>query len=468
MGKVPPSAIELEEAVLGVVLLEKRAFDEVSEILTEDNFYSDAHRKIFAACSRLAQKYMPIDMLTVVEELKRTGDLEAVGGPFYVSKITLNVSYSSVNLETHARIVLEKSISRNMITICGEALNNAYDETVDIFSLINEHEKNFTKINLNLTKERIYQSEELAAEMLDQIAFLMENKKEMTGISTGFPQLDIATNGWQPTDLIILAARPSVGKTAFALNVLRNAAEKEIPVAFFSLEMSSKQLIARIMSAESEIKLENILNGRLSKEEFARVSVVADKIAAMPIFIDDTAALNIYEFRSKARRLVRKNKVGMIIIDYLQLMSAANDKGNREQEISLISRNLKILAKELNIPIIALSQLSRAPEKRDNKMPILSDLRESGAIEQDADIVMFLYRPEYYDIKADEIGESTQNDGLIKIAKHRNGALEILKFKTDLSIQRWYDHFDWENLQRNKQQARFVPLDNHYQDDNPF
>ena len=459
-GKVPPQARELEEAILGAVMLEKAAFDNVIEIIRAECFYVDAHQRIFKACEKLAQKNMPIDMLTVVEELKSTEELDLVGGAFYVSKLTMSVS-SSANIETHARILLEKFIQRKLIEISGEIITEAYVESTDVFNLLDEAEQKIFNITNNYLKKNYDDIGDALAKALERIDKLRLQTNEISGVPSGFPSLDKVTYGWQPSDLVILAARPAVGKTAFALNLIRNAAmhpTTPTPVAFFSLEMSSAQLVQRVLSAQSEIKLEKISRGNLEDYEYKQLQAKGIKpLETAPIYIDDTAALNIFEFRAKARRLVNKNKVGLIIIDYLQLMSGSGDRNsNREQEISTISRNLKVLAKELMIPIIALSQLSRAVESRkESKIPQLSDLRESGAIEQDADMVMFIYRPDYYDIKTNEMGESIEGETHIKIAKHRNGSLETIKLRARLDIQKFEDMEDtgfnpggsWQSLQ---------------------
>lgn len=441
-GKLPPQARELEEAVLGAIMLEKSAFDTIVEILKPECFYTDAHQRIFTAFQSLAQQSMPIDMLTVVEELKRKEELEEVGGPYYITKLT-NAVVSTANIEAHARIILQKFIQRELIRISGEIIGDAYEDSTDVFDLLDESESKMFNITNNYLKKNYEDIGNALAKAINRIDELRTKKEDISGVPSGFASLDRVTYGWQPTDLIILAARPSVGKTALALNLARNAALnpiKKTPVAFFSLEMSASQLVQRILSAESEIALEKIARGKLEEYEYQQLHTKGiKKLEQAPIFIDDTAALNIFEFRAKARRLVNKHNVGLIIIDYLQLMSGVGNGGaNREQEISNISRNLKALAKDLNIPIIALSQLSRAVETRkESKMPQLSDLRESGAIEQDADMVMFIYRPEYYENFANENGESTRGETHIKIAKHRNGSLENIKLRALLHIQKF-------------------------------
>jgi replicative DNA helicase len=441
-GKVPPQARELEEAVLGAIMLEKSAFDTVTEIIKPECFYVEAHQHIFRAMQGLQQKSMPIDILTVVEELKFREQLDVVGGPYYVTKLT-NAVVSTANIEAHARIVLQKFIQRELIRISGEIIGDAYEDSTDVFDLLDDSETKMFNITNNYLKKNFEDIGNVLAKTINRIDELRTKTEDISGVPSGFSTLDRVTYGWQPTDLIILAARPSVGKTAFALNLARNAAlhpTKPVPVGFFSLEMSASQLVQRILSAESEIKMEKISRGKLENYEYEQLlSKGIKKLEVAPIYIDDTAALNIFEFRAKARRLVNKHNVGIIIIDYLQLMSGSGDKGsNREQEISNISRNLKALAKELNVPIVALSQLSRAVETRkESKMPQLSDLRESGAIEQDADMVMFIYRPEYYEVMNNEHGESTHGETHIRIAKHRNGSLETIKLRAKLDIQKF-------------------------------
>ncbi|MBA2249262.1 MAG: replicative DNA helicase [Chitinophagaceae bacterium] len=455
-GKVPPQAKDLEEAVLGAIMLEKSAFDTVAEILQPDCFYVEANQRIFRSMQGLQQKNSPIDLLTVVEELKFREELDLVGGPYYVTRLT-NAVVSSANIEAHSRIILQKFIQRELIRISGETIGDAYEDSTDVFELLDSaEEKLFEITNKHLRKD--YASiDTVLVKTIQRIEDLRTRQDEISGVPSGFPILDRITYGWQPTDLIVLAARPSVGKTAFALNLARNAAlhpTKPTSVGFFSLEMSAGQLVQRILSAESEIWLEKIARGRLEEHEMKQLYKKGiERLASAPIHIDDTAALNIFELRAKCRRLKNKHNVGLIIIDYLQLMSGTgeNRNSNREQEISRISRDLKGLAKELEVPIIALSQLSREVEKRGakdgQKIPQLSDLRESGAIEQDADMVMFLYRPEYYDITSNELGESNKGETHVRIAKHRNGQLDTIKLKALLHIQKFVeeDGADYNN-----------------------
>lgn len=437
-GKVPPQAKELEVVVLGAIMLEKGAFDIVSEILHPECFYVDAHQRIFKAMRSLVIKNMPVDLLTVVEQLKIHEDLEKVGGAYYVTTLTNGV-VSSANIEAHSRVVLQKFIQREIIRISGELIGDAYEESTDVFDLMEKAETALYEISTNHFKSDYSQLGAGVPQFLQNIEDLKKQDSSITGVPSGFKELDRVTHGWQPSDLIILAARPSVGKTAFSLNLAANAANNELKptnVGLFTLEMSNQQLLKRVMSMESGIWMERLTNGRIN--DTSLLYQTGEKVSKMKIYVDDSGGLNMYELRAKARRMVNKHGVGLIIIDYLQLMSGESSRGggNREQEISSISRGLKKLAKELNIPIIALSQLSREVEKRGKgqKVPQLSDLRESGAIEQDADIVMFLYRP-----PEDEVSEDAAlaDKGMAKIAKNRNGSLESFAFEVNNNIQRW-------------------------------
>ena len=450
-GKVPPQAKDLEEAVLGAIMLEKNAFDAVIEILKPECFYVEAHQRIFKSMQSLANKSQPIDILTVAEELRFKEELEMVGGPYYVTKLT-NAVVSSAHIEAHARIILQKFIQRELIRISGEIIGDAYEDSTDVFDLLDDAESKLFEITNNHLRKNFDTIDSVLVKTIQRIEDLRHKNEDVTGVPSGFTGLDKVTYGWQNTDLIILAARPAVGKTAFALNLARNAVmhpTKPTAVALFSLEMSAGQLVQRILAAESEIWLEKIARGKLEEHEMKQLYARGiQRLAQAPLFIDDTPALNIFELRAKCRRLKNKHNIGMVIIDYLQLMSGTgeNRSANREQEISNISRNLKALAKELNIPIMALSQLSRAVEQRGDKegsrVPQLSDLRESGAIEQDADMVMFLYRPEYYDVTTNAEGENTKGLTEVKIAKHRNGSLETVKLKALLHIQKFVNWDD--------------------------
>jgi replicative DNA helicase len=445
LGKLPPQARELEEAVLGAIMLEKDKFPDVLEILSSpDCFYVDAHQKIYASIIRLSTKGQAIDLLTITEELRRSNDLEMVGGPYFLTKLTLSV-VSSAHVIAHARIVLEKFIQRELIKICSGIINVAYEDKSDVFEMLDKAETELFDIGNNYLRKNYSSLQDILVETMEQIQKAREEKDDVTGVPSGFPSLDAITAGWQPTDLIILAARPAVGKTAFALNLAMNAAMDPVKprgVAVFSLEMGSTQLVKRMLSAVTEVRLENITRGKMEEHEFMQLNQRMDKLAKAPIFLDDQAGLNIFELRAKCRRLKAKNDLGMIIIDYLQLMQGNDKNGNREQEISKISRELKGLAKELEVPIIALSQLSRAVETRSGdkgKIPQLSDLRESGAIEQDADMVLFIYRPEYHGIENNEHGEPVAGETHINIAKHRNGRLDSVRLKAILEYQKFVE-----------------------------
>ncbi|MFB6453742.1 replicative DNA helicase [Chitinophaga sp. Hz27] len=441
LGFLPPQQTSMEKAILGAILLEKDAFDTVSEILRPEAFYVEAHSKIFACMQAMAGN-VPLDIMTLMEAMKKRGELESIGGPFVLMELTNDV-VSSANIEAHARIVQQKYMQRELIRISGEILKDAYRDTTDIFDLLDAAETKLMAITSNIHKGVMKTAQQLYDKELKELQLRMDIKEEITGVPSGFTALDSLTYGWQPTDLIIIAARPSVGKTAFALSLARNAALNPIKptgVALFMLEMSNTQVMQRLISAESEIPLDSIRRGKTNLGELRELAEKCEStLRQAPMFLDDTPALNIFELRAKCRRLVLKYNVGIIIIDYLQLMSGTGDRtGNREQEISKISRDLKALAKELRVPVIALSQLSRDVEKRGAGIPMLSDLRESGAIEQDADMVMFLYRPDYQK-EPHEIDPSIRGDVNLKIAKHRNGQLDTIALKSKLSIQKFYD-----------------------------
>ncbi|WKZ66548.1 MAG: replicative DNA helicase [Flavobacteriales bacterium] len=430
-GKLPPQAPELEQAVLGALMLERNAVNEAIDILQPESFYVDAHRRIFDAILNLFRNDKPIDILTVTEELKGRGDLDAVGGAFYISQLTSKVA-SSANVEYHARIISQKHILRELIRISAETQRDAFDDSADVFDLLDKAEQDLYAITSGNLKRNYEPMSDLIQDAIAQIESAKSKTGGVSGVPTGFVQLDKLTAGWQRSDMIIVAARPAMGKTAFVLSMARNiAVEQKRAVAVFSLEMSSTQLVTRLIASEAGISSEKLRKGELSDSEFAILHQHISRLTNAPIFIDDTPALNIFELRAKARRLKSQHNVDLIIIDYLQLMTGGgeNKGGNREQEISSISRSIKSIAKELDIPIIALSQLSRAVETRGgDKRPQLSDLRESGAIEQDADIVCFLYRPEYYKIYEDENG-STLGIGEVIVAKHRNGAIDTVRLR---------------------------------------
>lgn len=433
-GKIPPQALDLEEAVLGAMMIDKKGVDEVIDILQSDAFYKEAHKHIFDAISYLFNDSQPIDLLTVSAQLKKNGKLELSGGDFYLIQLTQKIS-SSAHIEFHSRIILQKFIQRSLIKISSEIIEDSYDETTDVFDLLDKAESKLYEV----TQGNIKKSSETAQSLVNQAKKRIEeiaNKEGLSGIPTGFEKLDKVTSGWQPSDLIIIAARPGMGKTAFVLSMARNMAiDYKAPVALFSLEMSSVQLITRLISSETGLSSEKLRTGKLEKHEWEQLNTKVKDLEKAPLYIDDTPSLSIFDLRAKARRLSSQHGIKMIIVDYLQLMTAGGGGkggGNREQEISTISRNLKALAKELEVPVIALSQLSRAVETRgSSKRPLLSDLRESGAIEQDADIVSFIYRPEYYKIDEWDDDERTPTEGQAEfiIAKHRNGSLENIRLK---------------------------------------
>ncbi len=430
-GKIPPQAVDLEEAVLGALMLEKTALSEVADFLKADCFYKEAHHTIFTAISNLENKSQPIDILTVTQELRLMGQLEFVGGPYFISQLTNRVA-SAANITFHARIIVQKYIQRELIRISSNTIRKAYEDTTDVFDLLDYAEKELFQVSEGNIKKEYEKMDSLLHQAIEQIESAKNNKDGISGVPTGFTDLDRVTAGWQPSDLIIVAARPAMGKTAFVLSMARNmAVDFKIPVAVFSLEMSSLQLVNRLISSETGIQSDKLRKGTLADHEYQQLHARIGKLSEAPLFIDDTPALSIFELRAKCRRLVAQHGVKIIIIDYLQLMTAGNsDGGNRVQEISAISRSLKIIAKELKVPIIALSQLSRAVETRGgDKKPVLSDLRESGSIEQDADMVTFLYRPEYYGIQYDENQNPTAGVGEVIIAKHRNGSLETVQLK---------------------------------------
>ena len=432
-GKIPPQALELEEAVLGAMLIDKKGVDEVIDILQPDAFYKISHQLIFDAIYQLFQGSQPIDLLTVSSELRKKGKLEAVGGEFYLVQLSQRVA-SSAHIEFHARIILQKFIQRSLIKISNEIIESAYKESTDVFDLLDEAESKLYDVTQGNIKKSSETAQNLVLEAKKKIEEISK-RDGLSGVSTGFEKLDKLTSGWQPSDLIIIAARPGMGKTALTLSMARNiAVGKQIPVAFFSLEMSSVQLITRLISSETGLSSEKLRTGKLADHEWQQLNVKVTDLEKAPLFIDDTPSLSIFDLRAKARRLSSQHGIKLIVVDYLQLMTAgaSSKTGNREQEISTISRNLKALAKELNITVIALSQLSRAVETRGGtKRPMLSDLRESGAIEQYADIVSFIYRPEYYNIDEWDNDERTPSEGQAEfiVAKHRNGGLDNIRLK---------------------------------------
>lgn len=429
-GRVQPQAIQLEEAILGAIMLDKDALPSVVEILRPETFYTPAHQEIFDVMLQLFGKSQVIDLLTVHESLKKLDKLEEIGGINYLIELTNKVA-SAANIEYHARIVAQKFIQRELIRISSLVIKESFEDSKDVLELLDEAERNLYDItdkNLNTGYETL---SALAVKAQKEIEIISQKGSEITGVPTGFADLDKITHGWQSPDLIIIAARPGMGKTAFTLSLAKNAAEHDYPIAIFSLEMANTQLVQRLIAMESEIDNSKLRNGQLEELEWTKLHKSVEKLSNLPIYIDDTPAINIFELRAKCRRLKQNHDIKLVIIDYLQLMTSAPNerRGNREQEISSISRALKALAKELQVPVIALSQLSRAVETRGGeKRPQLSDLRESGAIEQDADIVTFIYRPEYYN-RGDESFEGPPDLTEIIIAKHRNGSLGTVNLR---------------------------------------
>ena len=431
-GRIQPQAPELEEAVLGALMIEKDAYSLVSEILRPESFYEHRHQLIYAAITDLAVNQKPVDILTVKEQLSKRGELEEVGGPFYITQLSSKVA-SSAHIEYHARIIAQKSLARELITFTSNIQSKAFDETLDVDDLMQEAEGKLFEISQQNMKKDYTQINPVIDEAYKLIQKAAARTDGLSGLESGFTKLDKMTSGWQNSDLIIIAARPAMGKTAFVLSMAKNiAVDYRNPVALFSLEMSNVQLVNRLITNVCEIPSEKIKSGQ-------QLDYKLKDLLDAPLYVDDTPSLSVFELRTKARRLVREHGVRIIIIDYLQLMNASGMAfGSRQEEVSTISRSLKGLAKELNIPIIALSQLNRGVESRegiDGKRPQLSDLRESGAIEQDADMVCFIHRPEYYKIYQDDRGNDLRGMAEIVIAKHRNGAVGevLLRFKGEFT-----------------------------------
>ena len=432
-GKEKPNAADLEEAVLGAMMLEKNAYTSVLEILKPEAFFKVENRMIFHICKDLFEQGDPIDILTVTNELRKRGELEAVGGAYYITQLTNRVS-SAANVEYHARIISEKHIQRELIRISDEIGTEASEDGADALGLLDSAQQKIFEVSEGTISRDVEKIEDVLKKTLKNLESIKDHENTLTGVPSGFVELDRETSGWQKSDLVIIAARPGMGKTAFALSVARNAAvEFAKSIVMFSLEMSSEQLVGRLISGETEIISQKMRNGDLTPQEWERLNTKITRLADAKIFIDDTPGISVFELKAKCRRLKAQQGIDMIIIDYLQLMRGEDTKGgqgNREQEIGYISRSLKGLAKELQVPVIALAQLSRAVETRGGtKKPMLSDLRESGSIEQDADMVMFLYRPEYYQITEFEDGMPTQGLAEVMLAKHRHGAVRDFRVR---------------------------------------
>ncbi len=439
IAHLQPQAPELEKAVLGALMIDKDAYAVVCETLRPESFYEPRNQMVYEAIRDLSMDEKPVDVLTVTEQLAKNGTLEQVGGPVYISELSLRVA-SSANIEYHAHIIAQKSLARQLIAFASDIETYAFDETSDIDELMQHAEGSLFELSQRNMKKDYTQIDPVIKSAVEVIQKAAANKGGLTGIPTGYHKLDDITSGWQDSDLVIIAGRPAMGKTAFALSLAKNiAADQQIPMAFFSLEMSNVQLVDRLIANSCEIAGSKILNGQLDPDEWERLDKRLNSLLGVPLFVDDTPSLSVFELRTKARRLVREHGIKLIMIDYLQLMNANGMRfSSRQEEVSTISRSLKGLAKELDIPILALSQLNRGVENREGnegKRPQLSDLRESGAIEQDADMVLFIHRPEYYGFKEDDHGNDLRGKAEIIIAKHRKGATGdvLLSFRAEFT-----------------------------------
>lgn len=416
LGNVPPHSLEAEQSVLGAMIIDKTAINTAIEILKPEDFYREANKEIFEAINELFNKNEPVDLITLSEELKNRGTLENVGGLTYLANLSSGVS-TTANTKYYCEIVEEKSILRRLIKTCDDIIGKSYESSEEVSSIIEQAEKGIFDITQGRDRDGFAPIKDALLESFSKMEEMAAKGGGITGLTTGFIDLDNKLSGLQKSDLVLLAARPSMGKTALGLNIALNSALKEdASVAIFSLEMSKEQLVQRMLSSFAHVELQNIINGNLTEEEWMKVIQAMGPLSQIDIFIDDTAGISLTEMKAKSRRLKIEKGIDLIVIDYLQLMESSSRQENRQQEISAISRGLKALAKEMDCPVIALSQLSRAPELRSDHRPILSDLRESGAIEQDADVVLFLYRDEYYDVDSEK-----KNIGEVIIAKHRNG-----------------------------------------------
>jgi len=418
--KLPPQHIEAEESILGGILIENEAINRVTEILDPDDFYRDAHRKIFNALINLSERDEPADLITLTNELRKTDQLDSIGGASYLTSLIDSVP-TAANIEYYAKIVKEKAILRKLIQTSTEIITQSYEDRGDVEVFLDEAERAIFEISEKRVRPSFYSIRDIVKESFKTIERLFQKKELVTGVPSGFKELDRMTAGFQPSDLIIIAGRPSMGKTAFCLNVAQYAAiENKIPVAVFSLEMSKEQLVIRMLCSEAHVEGTRLRTGYLNESDWPKLTIAAGNLSEAPIYIDDTAALSVLELRAKARRLKAEHGLGMVIIDYLQLMKGRARVENRQQEISEISRSLKALSKELSIPVIAVSQLSRKTEERTGNRPQLSDLRESGAIEQDADLIIFIYRDEIYNRAEDN---PNRGKAEVIIGKQRNGPI---------------------------------------------
>lgn len=476
--KLPPQALEVERGLLGVLLTHEHAYDEVCQLLIPEVFYLKAHQYIYEAMSELALAQKPIDTITVGEQLKKNGTLEEIGGYQYLGEIT-DTGSSAVNLEEYADIIHDKFLARDLIRIASDIENQAFSDGTEIKTLMEYAEGQMFEINQRRVKKEVTKVKDVIEDVLSRIRLAKQEEGGYTGLRTSFTELDEYTNGWQPSTLNIIAARPAMGKTAFVLSMAKNMAiDHNYPVAIFSLEMSNLELVQRLVINVSEIPGKKIKTGDLSNLEWENLQTRIECLKNAPIYIDDTANMSISELCSKARRLSSERGIKCIIIDYLQLMNASGmSYGSREQEVSIISRSLKGLAKELDIPVIALSQLNRGVEQRsrDDKTPQLSDLRESGAIEQDADMVIFIHRPEYYGIHTDKDGNSNEGVAEIIIAKHRSGSVgtvrlrftkELIKF-SNIELSGFNNGIKEYGARANKSIPEYTPMSNS-DSENPF
>ncbi len=454
-GLIPPQAVDLEEALLGAMMLDKSSANRGIEVLGDRSlddspFYRDAHTTIYRAMLTLDHRSEPIDLLTVKTQLSMDGKLEEVGGPAYLVELTSKV-VTTVNIESYARIILEKYVARELIRICEEVKLRAFEGELDTFNLLDEAEGYLFQLSETRHRRSFHPIKQLAFDTMKMLDQIKDQHNGLTGVTTGLLDLDQLTSGWQPSDLVILAARPSQGKTALALSFARNAALPQhpmpkVPVAIFSLEMGAQQLVLRMLCAEAKVDMQKARKGQMNDEEWRRMSLTIGRLSESPIFIDDTPGITPLEIRAKARRLKARHNIGLVIVDYLQLMSAGRNMESREREISMISRSLKALAKELNIPVIALSQLNRSVETRNDRRPMLSDLRESGAIEQDADVVLFIYRAETYGLETTMVkGESVPAAGVAEviIGKQRNGPIGEVAANFQKQFGRFENYANW-------------------------
>ncbi|MCO5269837.1 MAG: replicative DNA helicase [Brumimicrobium sp.] len=469
IGKIPPQALDLEQSVLGAMMLDSGAVNNVIDILrTKDAFYDPKHQIIFDAIAELFKSTTPIDVLTVTEQLRKMGSLEIAGGAYYLSTLTNKIA-SSAHIEHHSRVIIEKFIQREIIGISNELLRESYDETKDVFEILAKAEEELFAVAQNNMKKSYDTMQTAMKGAIEEIENARKNKDGVSGVPSGFKDLDKITAGWQRSDMVVIAARPGMGKTAFVLSMARNTAvEYNMGVAIFSLEMSSVQLVKRLIASETEVDAEKLRRGNIADHELQQIHSKIAKLSKAPIYIDDTPGISIFELRAKCRRMKQKHDIQIIIIDYLQLMTSGTGKsfGNREQEISQISRSIKEIAKELNVPVIALSQLSRSVEQRGgDKKPVLSDLRESGAIEQDADIVAFIYRGEYYGFTEDDKGPTTGTGDII-IAKHRNGSTGSVRLQFIGKYAR-FSNFESYRFEEELQTSNTLPMGNSFDSEGP-